>query len=280
MSKNILVVLLLLLSYLVYGQRIVEQTSDFSLNFGVNSLNHESISQSIWNPNMPINFNLNITSNQPYGRHIFEVGYSTTNEENNDILSATINNKFQNPYINYAYMHQVFAYYPSCQIANQVFAGLRLNAEAYMSEYSIMGPTINNSSTYIEHDFFEYSAALSIGTDYNFNDKNYATIQLYMPFLNKVGFPVYPGDSALNNITPFEDRSYESDYFTGGDFSFFGDFNKLGAIATYRMMFTETFGLLLKYHFQNLNYDNGNNGFHDTYQYRAHQISLGILLHS
>jgi len=278
MHKNILTAAMFLLATLVFGQRIVEPTSDFSLNFGMNKLNHEALDQNIFNSKTPLNFNLNITSNQPYGRHIFEIGYGTSNETI-DGLNGAIEHKFQNPSINYAYMHQVFAYYPSCQIANQIFAGLRLNAEAYLTEYSFFN-LFNNTNSYIEHDFFEYSAAISIGTDYNFNSKNYATIQLYMPFLNKVGFPVYPGDAALENSIPFEDRSYESDYFTGGDLNFFGDFSKLGAIATYRMMFTETFGLLLKYHFQNLNYDNGNNGFHDTYKYKAHQISLGILLHS
>jgi len=271
---------LLLLSVILFAfnteaqrGRLVLPTTDFSLNAGISLGEIQGASgQSLLG-------NMNLTSNQPYGRHIFEISASQANEPytlGQGLLSLDATPTNAN--VHYTYMHELFSYYPSCQIANQVLLGLKLEADWLFNDffYNDDGPT----SEYYTRDFNHYTASISAGTDYNFNQRNYATFQFYIPIYTSFALG---HDTAIDMESSIGDRFEIADYFsTNRQSMFVPDHFKFGAVFTYRMMFSEAVGILLKYHGKlaaKTEYVDEISNLNRTFEQRAHELTLGLIFH-
>ena len=271
------------------AQKLVLPTTDVSFNggllfkqatftdSGISLTDHES---------KPWIANFTVFSNQPYGKHIFELGMAKGTFQLNEGLntqSTTNLSDFTGATVNYAYMHELFSYYPSCQVANQVYLGIRLNGE--LIDHNITREVTGGTfTTYEDRDLTEFSLAFSGGTDYNFSDNNYITFQLYYPAIYKISSPTHQNDiaDATDAFTvAHEDRAYDADYWTGGEVQFFNGLSKIGFITTYRLMLSDGLGFSLKYHFNNMNWNQDlDAALGNPYETVNHQLTLGILFHS
>ncbi len=262
--------LVICFAFTMNAQRLVLPSTDVSINGGVTLLKFMDAAAGDFDQEaMPWTANFNITSNQPYGRHIFEVSYSSGETEPIvGVLDAGLDTKFQLASVNYAYMHEIFSYYPSCQIANMVTGGIRLNAELYDFDHtasSLLG------TSYGASDLYMYSVDLSIGTDYNFDKRNYITFQFYTPLFSYITRP----HDAIFTDEPFESRDFDdSALFQDGESGSFNQLVKIGGVVTYRIMPSDGFGFLLKYHFKSTDFK-----LDPTFNATAHELTLGLLFH-
>jgi len=253
--------------------RLVTPTTDFSLNAGV------SIGKINEREGNALLGNINLTSNQPYGRHIFEISGSQANnayELSNSLVAA---DSFLplNANVHYTYMHELFSYYPSCQIANQVLAGVRLNADWLFTHNEELSMT---QTDFTMKDYNHYSFDVSIATDYNFDKRNYATFQFYVPIWAR-----FAGgeETVLESAATIADRFEIENYFdTNVQTMFVPDHFKFGAVFTYRMMFSDAVGLLFKYHGKltgKTNYVIEATNENMELTQSAHELTLGLIFH-
>jgi len=259
--------------------RIVLPTTDLSLNGGIALGTLDVSDMGKTSGNLLIG-NVNITSNQPYGRHIFEVGFgSAMNDLQFDDPTIGSQLNLKSGTVNYAYMHELFSYYPSCQIANQVLLGLRFNAD-FLFTHNYVDAT----SGYYPVDYSHQSIDVSLATDYNFDKNNYWTLQLYTPILTRfTGGDRFPDANA--EIPVIGDRLSADGWFdTNSQSMFIPDHFKFGAVTTYRIMFSDVVGLLFKYHGKL----GGKTDYVDetvdpsqniTFKQSFHELTLGLIFH-
>lgn len=194
-------------------------------------------------------FNFNVMSNVGFSRHLFEVEFANPLNSNEYTINPNESYKPSALSVNYTFGYELFAYYPACMIRNQFLLGLRLNTEFLLGDYAIENIQEGKDNLFFGDDFGQYSADISLITDYHLNKKNYLILQVYTPIASLISHKIDTDyrtqkDPVLwSAIQVAENSLFKNIAFVGPK-----RHSKIGAMLTYRLLLNDNLALQLKYH--------------------------------
>jgi len=284
--KYLIFFVLFLLSVLQLDaqRREFHPTVDVGLNGGI-SFSEFELNNELNEKGILKQFNVNVMSNAGYSRHLFEVEYANPFGNNEFKLNKTDHYKPSVLSLNYTFGYELFGYYPACMIRNQLLLGVRLNAEFLFGDYAIENIQEGKDNLFLGDDFAQYSADISLITDYYLNKNNYIVLQVYSPLAtllsNHIDFdyrtkkaPVLYSSIQVDETSLFQDMK-----FVGPK-----SHSKIGLMATYRLLLSEYVAIQLKYHGK----INSQTDYSDVTKFAAsnnplhqnhHQFMVGVVGH-
>jgi len=215
-------------------RREFHPTVDVGLNGGISFSEFEMNNESNLTGKLK-QFNFNLMSNAGFSRHIFEVGYGSPLSANSFSINETDSYIPNVLSLNYTFGYELFAYYPACMIRNQLLLGLRLNTEFLFGDYAIDNIQGGNDNLFIGDDYGQYSADISLITDYHINKSNYVVLQVYSPLVSLLSYKI---DLIYREE---KDPVLASTSYSPDDSTLFSNFAVVGPKSEY-------FAIQLKYH--------------------------------
>lgn len=242
--------LFLLLSILQMDaqRREFHPTVDIGINGGI-SLSKFSIDEEFSQSGKLKQFNFNVMSNAGFSRHLFEVDFANPLSTEEFKINETDSYRPSTLSVNYTFGYELFAYYPACMIRNQLLLGLRLNTEFWFGDYAIDHIKENDDHLFLGDDFGQYSADITLLTDYHLNKKNYIVLQVYSPIVSLINYNIDWTYRTKKN--PDFYNSVEVDrttFFDPLEFAGPKGHSKIGVMATYRLLLSDNVAVQLKYH--------------------------------
>lgn len=229
-------------------RREFHPTIDVGINGGI-SLSEFNIDEAFSQSGKMKQFNFNVMSNAGFSRHLFEVDFANPLNENEFNINPNESYKPSFLSINYTFGYELFAYYPACMIRNQLLLGLRLNTEFWFGDYVIENFQEGNDHLFLGDDFGQYSADITLLTDYHLNKKNYIVLQVYSPIVSLISSKIDHGyrtkkEPLLWSVIEIDAPSL----FKRMEFVGLKGNSKIGVLATYRLLLSDNVAVQLKYH--------------------------------
>jgi len=241
--------LFLLLSILQMNaqRREFHPTIDIGINGGI-SLSEFTLDEEFNQIGKLKQFNFNVMSNAGFSRHLFEVEFANPLSDSEFNINETDSYKPSALSVNYTFGYELFAYYPACMIRNQLLLGLRLNTEFLLGDFAIENIQVGSDNLLLGDEFGQYSADITLLTDYHLNKKNYVLLQVYSPIVSLISNKVdldyrTQKDPPLGLIDITQSTFFKPLEFVGPK-----GHSKIGVMATYRLLLSENIAIQLKYH--------------------------------
>jgi len=264
-------------------RREFHPTVDVGINGGV-SLSEFKLTDELNKAGILKQFNFNVMSNVGFSRHLFEVEFA--NSLSSDEFALNQNESYKPTFlsVNYTFGYELFAYYPACMIRNQLLLGLRLNTEFLLGDYAIENFMEGGDNLILGDDFGQYSADISLITDYHLNKKNYLLFQVYTPIVSLINQRIDFDYRTMKDPVLYSAIDIKRPTFLD-PVSFVGPKGntKIGVMATYRLLLGENVAVQLKYHGKlnsKTSYDRSKFAYKIEPLYQNHhQFMIGIVGH-